>query len=90
MLYIDWIQGHDLGRKFKALVCHDGNFSTQSLWGTDELFFLFHDFGGGLWDYPKGFTQWDPARHTDQWATPQLVDPHPSPCQWLIVAFYTC
>lgn len=28
----DWIQGHPLGRKFKALVCHDGSFSTLSQW----------------------------------------------------------
>jgi galactose-1-phosphate uridylyltransferase len=24
---VNWIQGHELGRKFKALVTHDGIFS---------------------------------------------------------------
>jgi dipeptidyl aminopeptidase/acylaminoacyl peptidase len=33
---INWIQGHDLGRKFKALICHDGVFSTSSDISQDE------------------------------------------------------
>lgn len=70
---IDWIQGHDLGRKFKALVCHDGVFSTQNQWATEELFFPEHDFGGTLWDNRAGYQKWDPSLHTGNWATPQLV-----------------
>ncbi|PNP41399.1 hypothetical protein TGAM01_v207307 [Trichoderma gamsii] len=70
---MNWIQGHDLGRKFKALVCHDGVFSTLSQWSTEELFFPEHDFGGTLWDNREGYEKWDPARHTGNWATPQLV-----------------
>ncbi|KAI1083218.1 dipeptidyl peptidase [Whalleya microplaca] len=70
---INWIQGHPLGRKFKALVCHDGIFSTMSDWSTEELFFTIHDMGGTLWDYREGYEKWDPAAHTDAWATPQLV-----------------
>ncbi|PTD12803.1 putative dipeptidyl-peptidase 5 [Fusarium culmorum] len=70
---INWIQGHDLGRKFMALVCHDGVFSTQSQWSTEELFFPEHDFGGTLWENRAGYEKWDPSRHTSNWATPQLV-----------------
>ncbi|KAJ4003321.1 hypothetical protein NW752_011773 [Fusarium irregulare] len=70
---INWIQGHDLGRRFKALVCHDGVFSTQSQWSTEELFFPEHDFGGTLWDNRAGYEKWDPSLHTGNWATPQLV-----------------
>ncbi|KAG8675206.1 hypothetical protein FPOAC2_01255 [Fusarium poae] len=70
---INWIQGHDLGRKFKALVCHDGVFSTQSQWSTEELFFPEHDFGGTLWENRAGYEKWDPSRHTGNWATPELV-----------------
>jgi dipeptidyl aminopeptidase/acylaminoacyl peptidase len=69
----DWIQGHDLGRKFKALVCHDGVFSTQSMWYTEELFFPEHDFGGTLWDNRAGYEKWDPSLHTDKWETPMMV-----------------
>ena len=69
----DWIQGHDLGRKFKALVCHDGVFSTQNQWSTEELFFPEHDFGGTLWESRETYQRWDPSLHTQNWATPQLV-----------------
>jgi dipeptidyl aminopeptidase/acylaminoacyl peptidase len=69
----DWIQGHDLGRRFKALVCHDGVFSTLNQWSTEELFFPEHDFGGTLWENREGYERWDPSRHLRNWATPQLV-----------------
>lgn len=69
----DWIQGHDLGRKFKALVCHDGVFSTKNQYQSEELFFPEHDFGGTPWDNPEGYDKWDPARFTKNWSTPQLV-----------------
>jgi pimeloyl-ACP methyl ester carboxylesterase len=45
------IQGHPLGRKFKALVCHDGITSfAGGQYSTDELYFPFHDLGGAPWD----------------------------------------
>lgn len=72
-LLADWIQGHDLGRKFKALVCHDGVFSTQNQYQSEELFFPEHDFGGKPWDNRKLYEKWDPSRFTENWATPQLV-----------------
>ncbi|PSK58691.1 Beige 1 [Elsinoe australis] len=43
---INWINGHDLGRKFKAMVCHDGIFSVNGLLATEELYFPFYDLGG--------------------------------------------
>ncbi|POR31333.1 Dipeptidyl-peptidase 5 [Tolypocladium paradoxum] len=70
---INWIQGHDLGRKFKALVCHDGIYSTQNLWSTEELFFPEHDFGGTLWENREMYNKWDPSYHLHNWATPELV-----------------
>ncbi|KAI9171626.1 Dipeptidyl-peptidase 5 [Paramyrothecium foliicola] len=70
---INWIQGHDLGRRFKCLVCHDGVFSTLNQWSTEELFFPEHDFEGTLWDNRPAYEKWDPAKHTGNWATPMLV-----------------
>ncbi|TGZ77688.1 dipeptidyl-peptidase 5 [Ascodesmis nigricans] len=70
---INWIQGHDFGRKFKALVCHDGVFSTLDQYTTEELWFMQHDFNGTLWDNRENYERWDPARHTGEWATPELV-----------------
>ncbi|KAG5944958.1 hypothetical protein E4U53_006782 [Claviceps sorghi] len=70
---INWIQGHPLGRKFKALVCHDGVFSTQNQWSTEELFFPEHDFGGTLWESRDNYAKWDPSLHCQNWETPMLV-----------------
>lgn len=70
---VNWIQGHDLGRRFKALVCHDGVFSTLNQYASEELFFPIHDFGGELWTNREGYEKWDPARFAGNWQTPQLV-----------------
>lgn len=80
------IQGHDLGRKFKALVCHDGIFSTVNELSTDELYFIFKDLGGTTFYDPQNpsrgnakaltypnWRQWDPSEHLDAWSTPELV-----------------
>lgn len=70
---INWIQGQPFGRRFKALVCHDGVFSTLSQYYTDELFFIQHDFNGTLWNNRANYERFDPARFIANWATPQLV-----------------
>ncbi|KAH0342101.1 alpha/beta-hydrolase, partial [Aureobasidium melanogenum] len=59
---VNWLNGHDLGRRFKAMVCHDGIFSfAGGLLATEEVYFPFTDLGGL------------PCRHLDHWQTPQLV-----------------
>ena len=40
---INWIQGNPLGRKFKALVSHDGPFFGVSRYNTEELWFTQHE-----------------------------------------------
>ncbi|KAK3942180.1 Alpha/Beta hydrolase protein [Diplogelasinospora grovesii] len=70
---INWIQGHPLGRSFKALVCHDGVFSTLNQWSTEELFFPIHDFQGTIYENRAGYERWDPARFVKEWDTPQLI-----------------
>lgn len=47
------IQGHDLGRKFKCLVCHDGILSMTGMLSTDEMYFLFRDLSGTPWYDPS-------------------------------------
>ncbi|KAK4231767.1 dipeptidyl peptidase [Podospora fimiseda] len=70
---INWVQGHPLGRKFKALVNHDGVFSTLNQWTSEELFFPIHDFKGTLYDNREEYAKWDPALYLNEWATPQLI-----------------
>ncbi|RPB03568.1 hypothetical protein L873DRAFT_1669837 [Choiromyces venosus 120613-1] len=69
----NWIQGHDFGRKFKALICHDGIFSVPGMYGSEELWFTHHEFNGTLWGAKENYEKYNPARFTDKWATPQLI-----------------
>ncbi|OCH92867.1 alpha/beta-hydrolase [Obba rivulosa] len=74
---INWIQGHpEFGFGFKALVCHDGVFSTTyNGYSTDELFFFNHEWGGLPWE-PKVkaiIAKFDPMNFVSNWSTPQLV-----------------
>ncbi|KAH7060829.1 dipeptidyl-peptidase-like protein V precursor [Macrophomina phaseolina] len=69
----NWIQGHDLGRKFKALVTHDGVFSMTAQLASEEIWFPEHDLEGKYWDNRQSWLEWDPSAHTDKWATPHLI-----------------
>ncbi|KAI4731738.1 alpha/beta-hydrolase [Aureobasidium sp. EXF-10728] len=62
---VNWLNGHDLGRRFKALVCHDGIFSfAGGLLATEELYFPFHDLGGTPWYSPSKNQTADDAKDT--------------------------
>ncbi|KAF2816027.1 uncharacterized protein BDZ99DRAFT_432911 [Mytilinidion resinicola] len=69
----NWIQGHDLGRKFKALVAHDGLASTLGAYATEELWFTQHEYNGTLWDNRENYEIWDPAAHIKNFSTPQFI-----------------
>lgn len=70
---MNWMQGHDLGRKFKAMVCHDGVFSMTGQLASEEQYFPVHDLGGPLWERQEMYDKWDPSRFTKNWDTPMLV-----------------
>lgn len=70
---VNWIQGHSLGRKFKALVTHDGVFSMTNQLASEELYFPLHDMGGPIWEVPENWSKWDPSRFTGNWQTPHLI-----------------
>ncbi|KAK2782925.1 hypothetical protein FQN53_009526 [Emmonsiellopsis sp. PD_33] len=70
---MNWIQGHELGRKFKALVTHDGIFSTKFALATEELYFPIHDLKGVYWQVPQNWERWDPSNFLENWATPHLI-----------------
>lgn len=48
---MNWIQGNPLGRKFKALVTHDGTFVADSKISSEELWFIEHDVSSSIY-YP--------------------------------------
>ncbi|MCJ1397068.1 hypothetical protein MMC11_000260 [Xylographa trunciseda] len=72
---INWMNGHPLGRKFKAFVCHDGVFSMSNQLSSDEQYFPNHDLGGPPFDDKTqlNWDRWDPSRFVGNWETPQLV-----------------
>lgn len=70
---INWIAGHPLTQKFKALVCHDGVFSMAGQLASEEQYFPMHDFGGPYYSHPQNYTKYDPARFANNWKTPMLV-----------------
>lgn len=70
---MNWIQGHPLGRRFKALVTHDGVFSMTGQLASEEQYFGIHEFGGKFQKAPASWARWDPSRYTKEWKTPHLV-----------------
>lgn len=72
---MNWIQGHPLGREFKALVTHDGVTNTLSDYATEELWFINHDMGG-IFTSPNEtstYYRWNPILYYENWATPHFV-----------------
>ncbi|CAG8027630.1 unnamed protein product [Penicillium salamii] len=70
---MNWIQGNLLGRKFKALVTHDGVFSMTGQLASEEQYFPLHDLKGPIWKVPENWAKWDPSRFTEHWRTPHLI-----------------
>lgn len=71
-----WMEGHPLGKEFKALVCHDGSFNIPAQLASDEQYFPNHDLGGPFVASKENMTRWDkwsPHNHVDEWETPMLV-----------------
>lgn len=69
----NWIQGHDLGREFKALVTHDGISQTLGAYTSEELWFIDHDYNGTIYDEGSTYDKWNPFDHIANFSTPQFV-----------------
>lgn len=70
---INWIAGR-WPDEFKCLVNHDGVFDIRGMaYGTEELWFTEWEYGGTHYDNPRGYEQFNPVNHVDQWKTPMLV-----------------
>ncbi|WP_372708210.1 prolyl oligopeptidase family serine peptidase [Brevundimonas sp.] len=70
---VNWIAGNWPG-EFKCLVNHDGVFDTFGMgYSTEELWFTEWEFGGTPYDNPRGYQQFNPANHVQNWRDPMLV-----------------
>ncbi|KAL8647886.1 MAG: hypothetical protein Q9226_006244 [Calogaya cf. arnoldii] len=71
----NWFQGHEMGRRFKALVTHDGVTNSLADYATEELWFINHD-EGGIFTSPNEtstYYRWNPILYYENWATPHFV-----------------
>ncbi len=69
---INWIQGNT--KRFKALVCHDGNLDERmAYFDTEELWFPEWEHGGLPWDATSTYGKHNPIDLIKNWATPTLV-----------------
>ena len=72
---MNWIQGHPLGRRFNALVTHDGVTNSLADYASEELWFINHD-NGGIFTSPNTtstYYRWNPILYYENWATPHFV-----------------
>jgi dipeptidyl aminopeptidase/acylaminoacyl peptidase len=75
---INWIQGQELGRKFRALISCNGvlNIMSHLSSASDVRQSVMHEMGGPPWADSETFEEWkrwDPSRFLHNWTTPQLV-----------------
>ncbi|KAK4686640.1 hypothetical protein P7C73_g3487, partial [Tremellales sp. Uapishka_1] len=71
---VNWINGHNDQFGFKALVCHDGVFSTvDTFFSTEDVFFPIREFDGTPMENRAMYERWNPVNHVSEWTTPQLV-----------------
>lgn len=72
---MNWFQGHPMGRRFNALVTHDGVTNSLADYATEELWFINHD-EAGIFTSPNEtstYYRWNPILYYDNWATPHFV-----------------
>lgn len=69
---VNWIQGHDFGRLFKALITDNGIFSLTTQLASD-IQALRYDLKGLPWENPSEWQKWDPAQYAGKWQTPHLI-----------------
>ncbi|KAJ5134785.1 acylamino-acid-releasing enzyme [Penicillium atrosanguineum] len=70
---VNWIQGHNLGRRFKAVISDNGTFNLLSHLASSTQHSILHGLGGPPWLNPEEWRKWDPAQHAGNWKTPQLI-----------------
>lgn len=69
---ISWVAGHT--DRFNALVCHDGVFNMESMYGTtEEIWFPEWEMKGTPWTNREMYRKWSPHQYAENFKTPMLV-----------------
>ncbi|MBA3645668.1 MAG: S9 family peptidase [Gemmatimonadaceae bacterium] len=74
---VNWIAGHPMANRFKALFTHDGVFNLENMYGaTEEIWFTDFEYGGPYWD-PKlmesQYRKFSPHLFAGNFHVPHLV-----------------
>lgn len=74
---VNWIAGHPMANRFKALFTHDGVFNLENMYGaTEEIWFPDFEYGGPYWD-PKlmesQYRKFSPHLFAANFHVPQLI-----------------
>lgn len=68
-----WIQGQTFARKFRTLICHNGQLYNQSELAADDYTGAVAAWKGTYWENRALYDKWDPSRFTENWQTPMLI-----------------
>jgi len=71
-----YLAGHNLDKKFKVFIAHDGIFDFTSMYGsTEEMWFINHDMQGPYWKNPDNndYKKFSPHEFVQNWNTPILI-----------------
>jgi dipeptidyl aminopeptidase/acylaminoacyl peptidase len=72
---VDWLESQSKGR-FRALVSHAGVYNLTSMYATEELWFMEHEFGGAPWANAVTYQKLSPHTYAGEFGkykTPTLV-----------------
>jgi dipeptidyl aminopeptidase/acylaminoacyl peptidase len=65
---INWIAGQPFADRFKAFVCHDGDFDERmSYFDTEELWFPEWEHGGPPWLAAENYQRFNPIEYVQNW-----------------------
>ncbi|KAM3421582.1 hypothetical protein BST61_g1969 [Cercospora zeina] len=91
---MQWIAGHELAARFRALIVHAGVYSTRNLMGADVPTVMKMDFGCFPWEDGEQWEQWDPSRRCQNWRTPMFFShgdlDYRIPISESVAAYNTC
>jgi len=70
-----YLAGHNLDKKFKVFLAHDGIFDFTSMYGsTEEMWFINHDMKGPYWkDKDNDYKKFSPIEYVQNWNTPIMI-----------------
>ena len=88
------IAGQPLGKRLKAIVCHNGIFSNITILASGLIASISMFIGAQLWEDPRRWDEQSPHFYTKNWSTPMLIshsdDDYRCPITEGLLAYNVC